>query len=108
MALIACPECSKQVSDSAPSCPNCGVAIATAHETKASGARLTTTQVTSKKLKLQSLISVVLIIVGVIGLFSSGANTPEGDTPPAWPFLFFTAGFVWYLVTRFRIWWHHK
>ena len=28
MALIDCPECGKEISDKAPSCPNCGVVIA--------------------------------------------------------------------------------
>ena len=28
MALIACPECDKEVSDKAPTCPNCGVPLA--------------------------------------------------------------------------------
>jgi hypothetical protein len=28
MALIKCPECSKEVSDRAPTCPSCGVPIA--------------------------------------------------------------------------------
>jgi hypothetical protein len=27
MALISCPECGQQVSDKAPTCPNCGVPI---------------------------------------------------------------------------------
>jgi hypothetical protein len=27
MALINCPECSKEVSDKAPACPNCGVVL---------------------------------------------------------------------------------
>lgn len=27
MALISCPECGKDVSDKAPTCPNCGVPI---------------------------------------------------------------------------------
>jgi hypothetical protein len=27
MALIACPECGKEVADKAPTCPNCGVPI---------------------------------------------------------------------------------
>ena len=30
MALIKCPECSKDVSDKAPTCPNCGAPIAAA------------------------------------------------------------------------------
>lgn len=32
MALIACPECSAEVSDRAPACPRCGVPIASASE----------------------------------------------------------------------------
>ena len=27
MALIKCPECGKEISDSATSCPNCGIAL---------------------------------------------------------------------------------
>ena len=30
MALISCPDCEKEVSDRAPTCPNCGAPIATA------------------------------------------------------------------------------
>lgn len=108
MALIACPECANKVSDAAPSCPTCGVAIAAAAESRASGARLTTTQTTSKKLKAQTLISVALIIVGIFGLFSSANDPAWADNPSLWPGLFLTAGFIWYIVTRVRIWWHHK
>lgn len=108
MALIACPECNKQVSDSAPSCPNCGVAIASAYEAKASGSRLTTTQVTSKKLKLQSLISLVLIVIGIFGIFAVTSNTSDFEPPAVWPSFFLTIGFIWYIFTRLRIWWHHK
>ena len=34
MALISCPECSSQVSDKAPACPQCGVPIAAATAVK--------------------------------------------------------------------------
>ena len=27
MALVSCPECRKEISDLAPSCPNCGVRL---------------------------------------------------------------------------------
>lgn len=30
MALIACPECSAEISDKAPTCPKCGVPVASA------------------------------------------------------------------------------
>jgi hypothetical protein len=30
MALISCPDCAREISDKAPSCPNCGAPISTA------------------------------------------------------------------------------
>lgn len=108
MALIACPECTREVSNSAPSCPNCGVAIAAALETKASGARLVTTQETSKKLKLHTMIAVLLIVIGVVGVVSASNQPTDSASSGSWPVLAISAGLVWYLVTRFRIWWHHK
>ena len=104
MALISCPECSKEVSNSAPSCPNCGVGIASLKEAKAAGAPLTTVQETSKKLKLHTLISILAIIIGVVWWI----GTPEGNEPSGIAILLVAGGLVWYLVTRFRIWWHHK
>jgi zinc-ribbon domain len=38
MAMIACPECGKQVSDIAPACPNCGAPVAKLTAEKASSA----------------------------------------------------------------------
>ena len=110
MPLMSCPECAKEVSDKAPSCPNCGVPIASAIETQAAGAQLTTVQETSKKLKLHTLFSVGLIFLGIIWMFGAMA---EGGAEPSTlsvvlpPFLII-AGFVWFIVTRFKIWWHHK
>lgn len=37
MALIACPECGGQVSDRAPSCPHCGVPVASAQTAASDG-----------------------------------------------------------------------
>lgn len=37
MALISCPDCNKQVSESAPSCPGCGAPIASAPAISAGG-----------------------------------------------------------------------
>jgi hypothetical protein len=108
MALINCPECSKEVSDSAPSCPNCGVAIASKAESKAAGASLTTVQETSKKLKLHTLGSVFAIIVGVAWLVRQMNSGEGGGEPGAVPILLIVGGLGWYFVTRLRIWWHHK
>ena len=109
MALIYCPECAKQVSDSAVSCPNCGYGIASMRETKAAGTPLTTVQQTSKKLKLHYLISVFLIIIGLMWIFIPASSEGSGQqqnwmVPLLMPFV----GLVWSIVTKFRVWWHHK
>ena len=105
MALIACPECGHQVSSAAPSCPGCGAPIAGAAELSAVGATITTVQETSKRLKLHTLISVVMICVGVVWAMAV-AQDPNGSGTLA--ALLIVAGLVWYLVSRVRIWWHHK
>lgn len=107
MPLINCPDCAAEVSDRAPSCLRCGAPIASAVESKAAGAALTTTQGTSKKLKMQSLLSSILFWLGValtIGMAQSG-NGNEDDMLV--PVLMTMIGLVWYLVTKIRIWWHH-
>ena len=108
MTLINCPECNKQVSDSAPSCPNCGVPIASAREIRSVGASLTTIQATSKKLKLHILLSVILLIVGIIWLMVVSYGIEQGVESGIIPALMIFVGLVWFIVTRFRIWWHHK
>jgi uncharacterized membrane protein YvbJ len=105
MALISCPECNKDVSSTAPSCPNCGFGIASLNEQRAAGATLTTVQETSKKLKLHILMSVLAIVIGVV--LAIGDSYSDESNPLLF-ILFLTGGFLWYGVTRFRIWWHHK
>ena len=109
MALINCPECNNQVSSIAESCPHCGAPIAGAKEGQSAGAPIKTIQETSKKLKLQILISSLVFWVGVIWIFAeiNGAKY-SADDPSSIPALMIFVGLVWYLVTRFRIWWHHK
>lgn len=104
MALIKCPECGTEVSDRAPACPNCGAPIAAAAEATAAGAALTTTQGTSKKLKLQSLIAGIVFAISFIVMFSA---TREGESATV-PVIIAFGSLVWFLVTRIRIWWHHS
>ncbi len=108
MALINCPECKKEVSDAAPTCPNCGVPIAGAKEGKAAGVQLTTIQETGKKLKIHSLLSSLLVIVGVLWAIVVISGKEQGVGVSLIPMIMFIIGFVWLVITRFRIWWHHK
>ncbi|ALP53990.1 hypothetical protein Tel_13060 [Candidatus Tenderia electrophaga] len=106
MALIDCPECGKKVSDAATSCPNCGIGIASARETQAAGTPLTTIQETGKRLKLHTIGAVLLLLVGAIWFFSQPTGIEQHASP--WPPLLMFLGLTWYLVTKLRIWWHHK
>jgi len=52
MALINCPECNDQVSDTPEACPHCGATISKARGSTAAGVHLQTVRETRKKLKV--------------------------------------------------------
>lgn len=101
MALFKCFECSREVSNKASTCPNCGAPIAAAAEHKEVGVNLTTTQETSKQLKKHIIVSVLLLCAGIIWIVAT-------ENPIGIGGLLMVVGLILYLVTRFNIWWHHK
>ena len=109
MALIKCPECGTEVSDKALQCPKCSYPISTA-PSQQTPEDIQTIQQTSKRLKKQIIIAVVLIIGGII-LISTGANANKESTR-ALLFTFGTLaallGAIWYIIVRIRIWWNHR
>lgn len=111
MALIQCSECSSQVSDKAAVCPKCGAPISDAPAARATGSPVTTTQQTSKRLKGHQLIAFGLIVAGTVSMCSSTASVSKGggavSTGAVVGVLLFLVGGIWYLVARFRTWWHH-
>ena len=106
MAMVTCGECGAQVSDQAAACVQCGAPVAA--DGKAAGAALTTTQGTSKRLKLLTLVSWVMIIGGLAVFFGSmpeqGAASAEVNMTA---FGVFAVGLLLLIVTKFRRWWHH-
>ena len=110
MALIQCGECGNQVSTSAAACPKCGAPVAST----AIGTPLATIQQTSKRLKLQIIFASLAFWGGLIWAFVMVGKNPEAARAEEIPPLFGLAaflimfGFFWYLLTKFRIWWHHK
>jgi len=104
MALVACAECGKDVSTQATSCPHCGAPVSSA----AVGSPVRTIELTSKRLKLHELFSVLLLLVGLIWTISASQSSAGRDGAGVLPGVLLAAGFVWFVVTRFRIWWHHK
>ena len=105
MALINCPDCNKEVSTSAVSCPNCGAPVDAAQETKAAGTPLTTTQSTSKKFKGQQVIATLMFIVGAIWIFAALGQEPPSEA--GLPLVITLVGMIWYIVIRIRTWGHH-
>ena len=106
MALIICSDCGNQVSDRASACPQCGAPTGSAAAAvQATGTPLLTTQRTAKRLKLQTVLSVLLTLLGFTVLFTVLAVTPEETPVTGW--LLTLIGAVWFLITRLRIWWHH-
>ena len=107
MALVKCSECGKEISSVAAACPNCG------YSEKAQVIELT-----SKKYKVRLLFFVGLIVIGVIVYFIGLAFSTRVDhrgeisyslnnysSIGMWLFLI---GFIGFIVTKLKIWWHHK
>jgi hypothetical protein len=63
-----------------------------------------TTQLTSKRLKFNKLVSYTFITIGLM-LVLFGADNKHSV---AWGSLFTLYGFGHLTVTRIRIWWNHK
>ena len=112
MALINCPECEKQVSNIAATCPNCGAPIAEATGSKAAGVPLTTIQKTSKKFKGHIILSSFCVWIGLIwllvGINASKQPLDQGNPQLIFPMILLFLGLIWYLITKIRIWWHHE
>jgi hypothetical protein len=107
MALIQCPECFNKVSSIAKSCPHCGAPIS-ANSKSADEERVTTIQLTSKKLKSQGCLSYAIIGFGFLLVMVSGKARESGDESLSRIGVYIIiAGIIWLIVTRIRIWWHH-
>lgn len=102
--LINCSECGKEISSKAETCIGCGAPV-TDESTGSGVAKLTTTQGTSKSLKLQMALSVAAMAVGFVMIYAAYDLGHESFGPGA---ILMLAGFLWYFVTRIRTWWHHS
>jgi predicted RNA-binding Zn-ribbon protein involved in translation (DUF1610 family) len=103
--LTQCSDCNKTISIRATTCPHCGAPVTIHGETMVLDASLTTIQQTSKRLKGQIILSAICFFMGLFW-FSIGFGAP-----PPFNFmglLLMLGGIIWYLVTKAKIWWHHK
>ena len=67
-----------------------------------------TVQETSKRLKGHILVSALLFWGGIIWLFSAGSAGSGNADMGVVAALSMFGGLVLYIVTKVRIWWHHK
>jgi hypothetical protein len=113
MALVACLECSREISDKAAVCPHCGIPITQAvvpylaHTTiPAQPIEVTTalddavtTESTGKSWKAVQLVGVVLMVFGFAGCLS-GSNPFVGVGLSG-------VGAVVTILGKLGAWWHH-
>jgi len=99
MALINCPECSKNVSSIAAACPDCGYPIFQARTVGTQNIDpATIIEQTSKHWKTYKLAALALIIIGLILIANSSSIG-------VW--LLF-AGLITAIYSVFGSWWHHS
>ena len=105
-SLIDCPSCRQKISRRAATCPSCGHPVAGGGHVQAQGGKVQTIERTSKPLKLQSLLSAVLTIVGfIIACLAILDGRPVSDSSIGVALC--TIGLIWFIIVRFLIWWHH-
>ena len=104
MPLINCPDCQHQVSTIAPACPNCGRPLK--QESPLRQPHTQAIEQTSKTLKLQQILSLVLASVGVIIAWGAAFQYIHKAGRPIGVGLA-VAGLVWLLVANVAAWWRH-
>lgn len=103
MALIDCPECKRQVSTKATSCPGCGSPIQTA----GADTPVQAVEKTAKKYKLALVVVYpVMFLSFLFAIISQPKHGPaEFFTVLCW--VCFSLSLLVWAVIKFRIWWHH-
>ena len=97
MSLTNCPECNKQLSKKAPTCPHCGHPI-----------KPVVIEQTKKGWKIVKLISALVIIAGIFmiinGSSNSGLDNPLTASGISATFL----GIITLIIAKFGTWWSNK
>lgn len=94
MALVKCPECDKEISSIAEACPHCGRPMKTGHRT---------VEQTSKRLKLQKPLSVLIAIIGLLLVLTDLDGSQMGGVGILLMFI----GLIWFFVVAIMVWWKH-
>lgn len=105
MALVKCKECGKEVSNKAEICVECGFPLS---KKKNGSEEIKTQQKTRKSLKLQLLLSKIMMILGFVLVFGYSQYPPMQDDDKVIIYMcVFVVGIILYVASRVRIWWNH-
>lgn len=102
MGIVTCPDCQNEVSDQAPSCPNCGRPIRGGRGTEQSPDVI---EETGKRWKRMQVYGALGAIVGVSVATVGGAQ--EAGTTITIGVLLLVAGVGAFVTARIGAWWHH-
>lgn len=101
MSLISCPECTREISDAARSCPHCGFPIQKQDDP---GKAQVLIEQTAKPIKKMMLTGAGIAFLGVaIAIIGGAVNV--GAVPVG--ILVFVVGFGIAVAASFRQWWNH-
>lgn len=99
MALINCPECNQQISDTAPTCPHCGfVQKATPVESSGISQQAVTIESTSKTWKLLTIVAILVFLIGG----TVGATDRESG------FSLVGLSVLIFVVSKVGAWWNNR
>lgn len=101
MALINCPSCAKRISDKATVCGHCGFKLGTATEEDLLREKRISRIKRSQSLNNQSLLAMMLFVVGFSYMYWGGTRPNETEY-----YIAMTCsgiGLFWYVINRVRI-----
>ena len=107
MALIKCPECGKEVSNTVIRCIHCGFSI-NKQTNNRYNEKVVTIQKTGKDIKRQSAIGSVLLVIALACLFFGIMSFDHGGKALiVVGVVLMLMGVAFRISARARKWWHH-
>ena len=104
MALLSCPECSREVSSAAVTCPQCGYPIADINAST-SADKVQLVEQTSKNIKMQAALAFLVILISIPILYF-GLDHNIGLIKFL-GYIILGAGFLWFAYAAVMQWWQH-
>ena len=109
MALVKCPDCGRDVSQRAPTCPGCGAPIANAPSAAPAYQAVQAIEETGKRWKRLQVYGVIEILAATGPLFIRPRDNPEvGPIALLWIMGLLGLGLATLAYARIGAWWHHR